>query len=311
MNADGTGQTNLTPTPTDGDHVNEYQPTWAPSGDRIAYVGDVPGVIFTEQPDILVMDTDPGTAAVTNLTQSDASEIDPSWSPDGARIAFAGVRDGGWEIVAIDPDGANELVLTGDAFDGNDRAPDWSPDGSMVAFMKESQVGGCCEPWEIWAVNRDGTNMRQLTHLPCFNRDPSWSPDGKKVVFWSSSDHCTPSSGQGGYELYSVDPAAPASAPTRLNTKPNSGGPAWSPDGKSIAFSCDGYGGVGFEVCVMWNTDSTTAHRITNLNGDQADPAWSPEGRYIAFVNGGSLWIMRSDGSNAKQLVGGAIQPSW
>src|SRR5215203_446747 len=183
MDADGTNRTNLTDTPNRSD----YQPSWAPSGAQLTFVRVVEGRVFLEQPDIFVMDTDPATKDdAINLTQTDESEYDPAWSPDGAKIAFAGVRNSGWEIVTMDPDGQNEKILTGDGFDGNDEAPDWSPDGTKVVFMKESQVGGCCEPWEIWAVNRDGSGDTNLTNDPSYDMGPSWSPDGSEIIFSST-----------------------------------------------------------------------------------------------------------------------------
>ena len=194
MDADGSKETNLTPTAPDADNFHEYQPTWAPSGAQLAFVREIPGEIISEQPDIFVTDTDPTTDDATNLTQTDASEIDPSWSPDGTRIAFAGVRnscppDGpGFEIVTMDPDGQNETILSGDCFEGDDRAPDWSPDSTKVVFMKQSQVGGCCEPWEIWGVNRDGSGDTNLTNHPSDDMGPSWSPDGSEITFTSNRD---------------------------------------------------------------------------------------------------------------------------
>ena len=183
MDADGTNRNNLTNTPAD----LEYQPSWAPSDEQLTFAREVEGRVISEQPDIFVMDADPATTGdAINLTQSDASEIQPDWSPDGAKIAFSGVRNSGWEIVTLDQDGNNEEILTGDGFDGNDEAPEWSPDGTKVVFMKESQVGGCCEPWEIWAVNRDGSGDTNLTNHPSYDMGPSWSPDGTEIIFTST-----------------------------------------------------------------------------------------------------------------------------
>jgi TolB protein len=116
MDADGTNQTNLTNTPD----VSESQPTWAPSRDQLAFVRYHDSQCTPNQPDIFVMDANGENA--TNLTKSDAFETSPDWSPDGTKIAFSGVRNRGWEILTMDPDGQNEMNLTGDAFDAFDEA---------------------------------------------------------------------------------------------------------------------------------------------------------------------------------------------
>jgi Tol biopolymer transport system component len=195
MNADGSNQTNLTPTddpetPTvETDNFDEYQPTWEPSGAQLAFVREVPGEIFSEQPDIFVMDVN-GQTPATNLTHTDARESDPAWSPDGSKIAFAGVRNSGSEIVTMNPEGQNETILTGDGFDGNDEAPDWSPGSTMVVFQKQCQ-GVCSDAWEIWGVNRNGSGDTNLTPNDLSDEDrrvtqhtgPSWSPDGSEITF--------------------------------------------------------------------------------------------------------------------------------
>jgi Tol biopolymer transport system component len=182
MDADGTNRTNLTDTP----NFLEYRPSWAPSGTQLVFVRELPGQIISEQQDIFVIDANGENA--NNLTQTDANEDDPAWSPDGAKIAFSGVRNGGEEILTMDPDGNNEEILTGDGSDAFDEAPDWSPDGTKVVFMKQSQELGCCEPWEIWAVNRDGSGDTNLSNHPSDDMGPSWSPDGSEITFTSNRD---------------------------------------------------------------------------------------------------------------------------
>jgi dipeptidyl aminopeptidase/acylaminoacyl peptidase len=171
---------------TDTAGFNEYHPSWAPSGIRLAFVREVPGAIISDQPDIFVMDANGANA--TNITQTDANELYPAWSPDGAKIAFSGVRDGGSEILTMDPDGQNEAILTGDGTDAFDEAPEWSPDSTKVVFMKQSQAAGCCDPWEVWAVNRDGSGDTNLTNHPSDDMGPSWSPDGSEIIFSSTRD---------------------------------------------------------------------------------------------------------------------------
>jgi Tol biopolymer transport system component len=270
--------TNLTNTP----NLLEYQPSWAPSGDQLAFVREI-----SEQPDIFVMDANGENA--TNLTQTDAkNEHAPDWSPDGTKIAFAGVRKAtatptacptatatatatacpeqptaGWEILTMDPDGQNEAILTGDGFDGTDEAPDWSPDSTKVVFMKQSQVGGCCDRWEIWAVNRDGSGDTNLTNHPSDDTSPSWSPDGSEITFSSDRDS-TENPRQP--DIYAMP------APTTL--------PPPSSETALTATSQDSAGAMGFAAgdvllrAASARTTSEDAVRRLTTDGSATEPDW-------------------------------------
>ena len=208
MDADGTNRTNLTDTPD----FLEYRASWAPSGAQLTFVREVPGQIISEQQDIFVMDANGENA--NNLTQTDANEDDPAWAPDGTKIAFSGVRNSGSEIVTMDPNGQNETILSGDSFEGADRAPDWSPDSTKVVFQKQCQ-GVCSDAWEIWGVNRDGSQDTNLTPNDLSEEDrpvtqhtgPSWSPDGSEITFTRTR----PSVEGGQSDIYAMP--APATLP--------------------------------------------------------------------------------------------------
>jgi Tol biopolymer transport system component len=203
--------TSLTDTPD----FLEYRASWAPSGAQLTFVREIPGEIISEQSDIFVMDADPATNDdAINLTQTDAREDDPAWSPDSTKIAFSGVRNGGEEILTMDPEGQNEEILTGDSFEAADRAPDWSPDGTKVVFQKQCQ-GVCSDAWEIWGVNRDGSGDTNLTPNDLSEEDrlvtqqtgPSWSPDGSEITFTRTR----PSVEGGQSDIYAM--AAPTTLP--------------------------------------------------------------------------------------------------
>jgi Tol biopolymer transport system component len=263
MDPDGSNQTNLTPTAPDANNFDEYQPTWAPSGAQLAFVRevrkeDLPGQIISEQSDIFVMGANGDNA--TNITQTEADERDPAWSPDGAKIAFSGVRNGGEEILTMDTDGQNEEILTGDGTDAFDVAPDWSPDGTMVVFQKESQELGCCDPPEIWAVNRDGSGDTNLTSHPSNDTGPSWSPDGSEITFSSDRDS-------------TENPAEPdiyaMPAPTTL--------PPPTGETASITTSQDSGGAMDFaasDVLLQAASAQTTVRRLTT-DGGSTDPDWA------------------------------------
>ncbi|MGM9487875.1 InlB B-repeat-containing protein [Ideonella sp. YS5] len=202
MDQDGANQINVT-----NDPGWTFGPTWSPGGTQLAFVKNIPGDHITAQFDIFIHDLDTGQER--NLTHSDFDELEPAWSPDGGLIAFSAVRltwdgFGAWEIVTVEPTGDNELILT--APDGRhfeDRAPAWAPDGTKLVFMSQFN-DPCCEPWDIWAMNRDGSGLTNLTQHPADDMFPSWSPDGLLIVFTSTRD--------GGWDLYSM-PAPPVLPP--------------------------------------------------------------------------------------------------
>jgi Tol biopolymer transport system component len=247
--------TNLTNTPD----TNEYQPSWAPSGTQLVFVRNVPGQSISEQSDIFVMDA--SGENVTNLTQSDESELAPDWSPDGTKIAFSGVRDRGYEIVTMDPNGQNETILTGDSFNGDDHAPDWSPDSTKVVFMKQDMVGGCCEPWEIWAVNRDGSGDTNLTNHPRDDTFPSWSPDGTEITF--SSNRNADASGQSDiYAMPAPTTLAPPSETASVPTEQSEG---------LIEFAASD---VLMREASAQTTSQTMVRRLTR-DGSSTAPDWA------------------------------------
>jgi Tol biopolymer transport system component len=160
INANGSGQTNLTNTSSD---IVEGNPSWSVTG-KIAYQRS-PFQSITAQ--IWTMNADgSGQAQFPGITQP--SPTGPTWSPDGTKLAFSS----GGEIWVINADGTNERRLTMNTFTDTD--PAWSPDGSKILFAK----GGI----GISVINADGTNDVTLTS-GSGDRQPAWSPDGTKIAF--------------------------------------------------------------------------------------------------------------------------------
>jgi len=73
-----------------------------------------------------------------NLTDNQASDRHPVWSPDGSKIAFCSSRDGNYEIYVTNADGSNQTRLTNNKNDDFD--PVWSPDGSKIILYSSSRV---------------------------------------------------------------------------------------------------------------------------------------------------------------------------
>jgi TolB protein len=104
----------------------------------------------------------------TRLTNNQADDHQPDWSPDGARIAFSSsVQDQNKEIYVMNADGTNTIRLTSDP--GADLDPAWSPNGEKIVFSRD---GGS----EIYVMNADGTGQTNLTNNPASDALPDWQP---------------------------------------------------------------------------------------------------------------------------------------
>ncbi len=100
--------------------------------------------------------------------------INPVWSPDGTRIAFASNISGDYEIYTIKPDPNNPaLIRLTNRPEIADLEPTWSPDGRKLAFTSYSDKN-----WDIWVVDKDGTGLKRLTDDPAHDGGPSWGKDG-------------------------------------------------------------------------------------------------------------------------------------
>jgi serine/threonine protein kinase/Tol biopolymer transport system component len=173
---------------------------------------------------------------------------------------------------------------------------------------------------QLYLVNADGTDLTQLTNMENGACQPSWSPDGKQLVFIS------PCLGRGEFfeniynesSLYSIN--ADGTGLKQLTVSPGSDfEPAWSPDGKEIAFtSVRG----GFRQIYTLDVDSQDITLLTNTTDaiESSQPSWSPDGTKIVYmvkrVGTYQVWAMNADGQEAVQLVRSGqdlwdFLPSW
>lgn len=121
----------------------------------------------------------PDGSGQTNLTTNGADDFDPVWSPDGKEIAFVSNREneqGGGQfiyVMAADGSGVRQLSAQPDS-----KMPDWSPEGSRIAFSHQS---------DVYVINTDGSDEKNLTDSPEQDEQPKFSPDGQRIAWIKGS----------------------------------------------------------------------------------------------------------------------------
>ena len=150
------------------------------------------------------------------LTNYDVYTAEGVLSPDGKKIVFTSLKDGDLDIYVMNVDGTGVKRLT--STPGYDGGPWWSPDGKRIVYRahhpkdstelaqyKELLAQGLIRPSkvELFVMDADGGNNRQVTALGGANFGPSWTPDGKRIIF--SSNFRNPRSRN--FELFLVDAA--------------------------------------------------------------------------------------------------------
>src|ERR1700693_1751878 len=341
MKPDGTGVPQL----TDG-HADDREPRFSPDGKKVAFSSDRS---FKGNYDIWVADVESGKLA--QWTSSPADEFEPAWSPDSAEIAYvSGTGAVGTSIQSTDASVHGKLVVS--APEGaRVNSPSWSPDGKKIAYTEISgnttrlMISGekvglaedvfpfpatCLSPHQIlytgngkiFVTTLGGGETRtipfqarfQMNRAPYKRRQvdfdsttpravkgiltPALSPDGNRIVFEALN--------QLGLMEIGGKPQQLTSGSYYKQS------PAWSPDGKQIAYSCDKAGTADIYILDL---DKKSERRVTNLaDSAEIEPAWSPDAKRIAFQKNGATYTVDLSSSKIKEAIKETYEPgkaSW
>ena len=341
MKPDGTAVRQL----TDG-HGDDRDPSFSPDGKKVAFSSDR---AFKGNYDIWVAEVD--TGKLTQWTSTPADEFEPSWSRDGDRLAFvSGTGANGTTIESIDASGRRQTLATAPA-GAHLNSPAWSPDGHAVAYTQFSgrktrllvsgQPVGAAEdvfpfppvwlapdqllytgdgkilvstlagatkaiPFEAsFTLNRPDYTHRAVDFDSAAPRpvkgilDPALSPDGTRIVFEALN------------QLWLLDIGAKPRPLTSDAFYKQS--PAWSPDGKRLAYVSDKSGTANIYILDL---ASGREQRLTTLRDAAAlRPVWSPDGSRIAFQQQtGATFIATVAGGEIREAIPASYQPgrpSW
>lgn len=180
---------------------------------------------------------------------------------------------------------------------------------------------------DVYVMNADGSNERNLTHTTAHESYPVWSPDGQKIAFIRDFDHAFVINADGSGETRLTDDTLPFS---QL---------AWSPDGQKIAFerrvhvykkesssvvsagasaSVDAVSVERMSGIFVMNADGTDLNKLPNTES-RTSPAWSPDGQKIAFTEESAManpgvYVINSDGTGQTRLTDTMVSehdPIW
>ena len=186
-------------------------------------------------------------SGIKQLTSTSGYDAEATVSPDGKKIIFTSTRDGDLDLYVMDTTGKNVKRLTTEL--GYDGGAFFSPDGKQIVFRayhpnteaeiaryKDRLANNLIEPtvFEVWVMNADGTNKRQITKLGAASFAPFFTPDGKRIIFCTNHFAADPRKRNFDLALINVD----GTGLERVTFNESFDGfPMFSPDGKKLVFA--------------------------------------------------------------------------
>lgn len=266
--------------------------------------------------DIFIMDVDGSNQAL--LISSPKVDSDPAISPDGRTLAFRSRRDGSSEIYLVAADGSGAwLNLVNDhaqSFD-DEFNPAWHPLGNALALYTDRfqpPIGNCLGLRGVHHIGfiqltEQPLNIRHFDQLAGEQETLAWSPDGRHLAFGSI---CR----EQNVRIFLWDTETDSLLPI-TDESFGAANPAFSPDGKYLAFSATRDGPTDI---MIYDLATGSIRNLTNSPSKDRHPTWSPDGQWIAFTSdeagNDDIFKIRIDGSerqNLTQRPGRDLLPNW
>lgn len=218
---------------------------------------------------------------VQQVTRDSGESEVPNFSPDAKRIAFSGSRGGSFEIFTINVDGnrLRQLTFNNATNDG----PKYTPDGKYIVFSSDVNGSGSPRNRDLYIMDAlTGKNLRRLTYGMDNRFSRSISPDGKRIVFSSTKDNV------GNLFIMNIDGS---NLKQITNATGNGSGysplpgwpvfngaitPAWSPDGKEIAFADNSSGEYRIYKFSLKDNSNCRKYKQLTSNGNDLSVGWQP-----------------------------------
>ncbi len=223
-------------------------PSWSPDSVRLIFTSYV-----RNHPDLYFYDR--RQDKFFRVSDRAGVNVGGAWAPRGAVIAATLSDKGNADIYLMGEDGKGAKRLT--EHYGLDVSPTWSPDGRKIAFV--SDRGGAPN---VYVMNVDGSEPKRLTFdsngAGKDNQSPSWSPRGERIAFQSRIG--------GAWQICTM--AIDGRQVRQLTADGNNEDPAWSPDGRMLAYVKNG------KLWVM-EADGSNARAIGTAGGSYSNVVWS------------------------------------
>jgi Tol biopolymer transport system component len=209
VNANGRHPRNISDATCTGECLGSAEPAWSPDGSQIAFqyaIGPIPP--DGPPPVIGISVSNADGSDVLPLTQfapgSGTEDHNPTWSPNGHRIAFMRSNntkepENASSIFVMDADGGDlhRIRRMPSKWPGSG-IPKWAPSGRRILFSTYCAFGDCGQPLrgaQLFTIRPNGEDVRRLTSLPGNSYKGNWSPSGRRIVFARNSKVCCPPSG--------------------------------------------------------------------------------------------------------------------